>query len=260
MITVLIVLLIAGVCFWWWGVKQWSGEQLDRREVADGIELIVGLFEHPDTDPVTIRVVKAIVDRVEFQIDFSGPNPDVIRSDFIATGRGQQAGAMINGGYFDASLQPVGLVIKDGQTLSGVSQQAALSGVLAIVDQKDMLLIPRSSYRKDSMIQSAIQAGPFIIEPGGKRGIHSEDLKKAERTAIGKTVSGRVVFISTTPCTLYQFSELLTTFPEVLGMARFDRVLNLDGGPSSGLYLHGLEEYLVVPETKVPNRILMLSR
>ena len=137
---------------------------------------------------------------------------------------------------------------------------SALSGVLAVFDSNDVLLIPRTSYRPDSSIQSAIQAGPFIVDPGGKMGIRSDDFKKAKRTAVGQTISGDIVFISTTACTLYELSLILTEHHDALGVTGFDSVLNLDGGPSTGLYLQGLEGYHIVPETKVPNRILLLNR
>ena len=232
---------------------------VDQRTVADGIELTVSEFEHPDSGRITILAVKAQNKSVDFKIDFSGPDPAVLRPDFIATGRGQQAAAMINGGYFDASFQPVGLIVRDAQTVSEMSQQPALSGVLAVFEGNEMLLIPRFKYRPDSPIQSAIQAGPFLVDPGGNMGIRSNDLKKAKRTAVGQTSAGETVFISTTPCTLYELSEILTEHHDVLGVAGFDGVLNLDGGPSTGLYLQGLEEHHVVPETQVPNRILMLK-
>ncbi|MEO0475760.1 MAG: phosphodiester glycosidase family protein [Planctomycetota bacterium] len=259
-VFVLIAALVTGLCYWRWGVKRWSGITVDRHNVADGIELAICEFEHPDRGQVTIYLVKASFKAADFKIDFSGPDQAVIRPDFIATGRGQQAAAMVNGGYFDASFQPVGLVVKDGQTISEMSNQPALSGVLAVFDSNDLLLIPRSKYRADSLIRSAIQAGPFIVDPGGKMGIRSDDLKRAKRTAVGQTNADEVVFISTTACTLYEFSEILTEHYETFDVTGFDRVLNLDGGPSTGFYLHDLEKHQAVPETEIPNRVLMLKR
>ena len=255
-----IAALIAGLCYWQWGVKRWSGVAVDQRRVSDGVELTIGQFAHPDSDGVTVLAIKAHPNNVELMIDFDASEQDINRPDFIASGHRQHAAAMINGGYFDASFQPVGLIVKDGQTISEISKQPALSGVLALFEGNSVLLIPRSSYLPDNAIRSAIQAGPFLVDPGGKPGIRSDDLKKAKRTAIGQTTAGEIVFISTTPCTLYELSIILTEHPNVIGVERFESVLNLDGGPSTGLYLQGLEQHHVVPETDVPNRILMLNR
>ena len=259
-ILVLIALTVACIAYWQFGVDRWSGEVIRQEILADGVELTICEFEYPDTDRVTVLAVKAHHQNAKFMIDFSDPDPAILRPDFTATGRAHQAVAMINGGYFDASFKPVGLVVKDGQTVSTMSQQPPLSGVLAVFDNNELLLIPRSSYQPSDLIQSAIQAGPFIVDPGGGMGIHSDDLKKAKRTAVGQTVSGEIVFITTSPCTLYELSHILTEHNEVLGVTGFDRILNLDGGPSTGLYLQGLEEHHSLPETEVPNRILMLNR
>eukprot|EP00752_Nemacystus_decipiens_P014076 g12512.t1 len=237
----------------------WSGNTVEQQDVSKGVDLTVGEFIHSDAGHVTVHAVTAR-QNVGFKIHFSIPDPAVIQPDFIAVGRGQRAAAMVNGGYFDASFQPVGLVVNEGQAVSEMSQQTALSGVIAVFEGGELFLIPRSQYLPDSGIHSAIQAGPFIIDAGGKMGIRSDDLKKARRTAIGQTVSGEIVFITTTPCTLYQLADILINHHDAVGVARFDRVLNLDGGPSTGLYLHGLEEHHVAPETEVPNRVLMLKR
>ncbi|MFK7788348.1 MAG: phosphodiester glycosidase family protein [Phycisphaeraceae bacterium] len=259
-VMLLAVLLVASAAYWLLGLKQWSGKQIDHQSLADGIELTIGSFQHPDSESVTVTVVKSRPKQIELLIDFDNLEKASEQQDFIASANRQDAVAMINGGYFDASFQPVGLVVKDIETISEMSNQPALSGVLAVFDSKSVLLIPRSSYLPDNGIRSAIQAGPFLVDPGGKQGIRSDDLKKAKRTAIGQTISGDIVFISTTPCTLYELSEILTKHQNVLSVERFESVLNLDGGPSTGLYLQGLDEYHVVPETDVPNRILMLKR
>jgi uncharacterized protein YigE (DUF2233 family) len=259
-ILLAVVLLIAGVGYWFWSTKHWSGEQLDRQRVSDQVELVIAVFRHPDSEEVSITAVRCDPQNNKLSIDFDSLDQESNPREFLSIAARQDAAAMINGGYFDASFQPVGLVVKDGHSVSAISKQPALSGVFAIHKGGGVQLIPRDSYRPDDSIESAIQAGPFIVDPGSKAGIRSDDLKQAQRTAIGQTLSGEIVFISTTPCTLYELSEILTHHPDKLGVIGFDRVLNLDGGPSTGLYLQSHEEYQVVPETAVPNTILMHSR
>ena len=258
-VLLVLMLMIAGISYWQWGVKRWSGNTIEQQNVSEGVDLTVTQFKHPDAGRVTVHAVTTY-ENAGFKIHFSIPSPAVIQPDFIAVGRGQRAAAMVNGGYFDASFQPAGLVVQEGQAVSEMSQKPALSGVVAVFEGGELFLIPRSKYLPNRGIHSAIQAGPFIIDPGGTMGIRSDDLKKAKRTAVGQTVSGEIVFITTTPCTLYQLADILVNHYDTIGVARFDRVLNLDGGPSTGLYIHELEEHHVVPETDVPNRVLMLKR
>lgn len=260
LVLLAIVLLVGGLCYWLWGVKRWAGEQLETQRVTDGVELTLAEFHRPDSDVVRITAVRCHPQNNNLAILFDHSEHKSKPSDFTAIAERQHAAAMVNGGYFDATFQPVGLVVKAGQTVSEISHQPALSGVLAIDQDGSVQLIPRVSYVPDESINSAIQAGPFIIDPGGKTGIRSDDLKKAKRTAIGQTLAGEIVFIITTPCTLFELSEILTQQPDKLGVEGFDRVLNVDGGPSTGLYLKDHDEHHVIPETAVPNTIVMHRR
>ena len=247
-----IALLIMGFGYWQWGVKRWSGTQTDRQSISNAVELTVGEFRHPDSKKVTITAVKSIPQNIKFVIDFDHLEDPSTQQGFFTTYHLSDLAAMINGGYFDSSFQPVGLVMRDGQTISEMSKQPALSGVFAIFKDGTVQLIPRAAYRPNDLIDSAIQAGPFVVDPGGKPGIQSDDFKKAKRTAIGQTISGEIVFITTTPCTLYELSEILTKHQSVLGIDRFESVLNLDGGPSTGLYLQGFEKYHVFQKPTCP--------
>ena len=134
---------------------------------------------------------------------------------------------IVNGGYFDGNLNPVGICRIDGADLS-ISHADRLSGFLTLTDKGKLQLhwkqLPQESYR------DILQAGPFIIDPGGELGIFRRTGGEARRTVIAETDDGRVLVLTTTEVYLYDLAKILKTeIPEV------ERALNLDGGPSVGL-------------------------
>ena len=132
-----------------------------------------------------------------------------------------------NGGYFDGNLNPVGYCRIANTDLS-TEVAPRLSGYLTTSEEGVMELhwkrIPEGSYR------DIIQSGPFIIDPGGKIGIHTRTGSPAQRTVVCQTTDGRILILTTTEVYLYDLARVIQkTIPDV------DRALNLDGGPSVGL-------------------------
>lgn len=134
---------------------------------------------------------------------------------------------IINGGYFDGNLNPVGYCKISGVVVSE-SHADKLSGYLTIDDAGSLDLhwktLPQQTFL------SVFQAGPFIIDPGGELGIRTDNGLPAKRTVVAKTSSHSILIITTTAVTLYELSHLLKErIPDI------DAALNLDGGPSTGL-------------------------
>lgn len=134
---------------------------------------------------------------------------------------------MINGGYFNADFTPTGLCRIGGRTLSA-KQSDRLSGFVALDESGQVHL-----FRRDDDVSEypdVIQCGPYVIDPGGGIGIHKNDGVRAERTLIGMTEDGRLIILVTKPVTLYDLARSINaSLPEV------DRLLNLDGGPSTSV-------------------------
>jgi hypothetical protein len=81
---------------------------------------------------------------------------------------------------------------------------------------------------------SAIQAGPFVIDPGGAVGVRA-GTARAKRSLIALDASGRVMLLVTGSLTLHHVAVLLHDHAPALGFGQVERALNLDGGPSTGL-------------------------
>jgi len=134
---------------------------------------------------------------------------------------------IVNAGYFDGNLKPIGYFRVDGKNVSA-TRNPKLSGFITITEEGELSLhwkkIPEREFR------DVLQAGPFIIDPGGTIGIHTRSGKEAKRTVIGQTEDERLLVLTTTEVYLYDLAQILNSeIPEL------ERALNLDGGPSVGL-------------------------
>ena len=75
----------------------------------------------------------------------------------------------VNGGYFDDDFEPVGLCVVDGREISPLSTRSPLSAVISINDRGQLNLVPTAWFNGGAT--AAIQAGPFVIDPGGTIGV-----------------------------------------------------------------------------------------
>ncbi|HEX3132456.1 MAG TPA: phosphodiester glycosidase family protein [Planctomycetota bacterium] len=154
----------------------------------------------------------------------------------VAQSRSLVPGALvaINGGYFEPSFQPSGLFRLDGKDLHPLAAEGVLSGIVALDVMGGLRLLPRDGALDG--VRSAIQAGPFLIDPGGTLGVNPRPAR-AQRSVIATDDHGRVLVLATGVLTLHQVASLLHDQPQLFGMEHIERALNLDGGPSTGLSL-----------------------
>lgn len=145
---------------------------------------------------------------------------------------------LINGGYYEKDGNPSGLVISKGKVIHPFSQNELLSGVFSIKNGKASISWSKD-YQEDPGITFAVQNGPLIIEPGGKKGIHACGEKTAERTIVAVDKKGKVhLMVLKSPVTLKEAQDfIMQKIPDV------SAALNLDGGPSSYFSLHMKEHH-----------------
>lgn len=145
-----------------------------------------------------------------------------------------KAVAAINGGYFQPNFQPSGLVRLSGRDIQALGAEGVLSGIVAIDPAGVLRLLPRDVALDG--VHSAIQAGPFVIDPGGAVGV-TPRAASANRSLLASDDHGRLLLLVTGTLTLHQVATVLHDHPQAFGMERIERALNLDGGPSTGLSL-----------------------
>jgi hypothetical protein len=151
---------------------------------------------------------------------------------------------MINGGYFNPDFSPTGFCRIDETEISA-TRSAKLSGFVAI-DKAGAINI-LSIHDNPTNFPTMLQAGPFVIDPGGSIGIKSRSGADARRTLIGLMQDGNVVIVVTEPIGLLDLAHSIKQhLPSV------ERLLNLDGGPSTALMIKG---HSVVNQWPVRNYI-----
>ena len=83
----------------------------------------------------------------------------------------------------------------------------------------------------------AVQAGPFVVDPGGALGVNPRPAL-ARRVVLALADGGALVALASAgPLTLHEIARLLMDSPALLGVTRIERAINCDGGPSAGLAL-----------------------
>lgn len=153
--------------------------------------------------------------------------------------------AAVNAGFFEPDLSPSGMLVCRGVTLGrraprGGSGLFTVRAGVASVEAAD-------AQPEDFGGELAVQCGPRLVEEGGVVGVHRDDGRRFARTAACVRDGGRTVDLIATwnpddpvrgPGLLW-FARRLAV-PSPTGDARgCDRALNLDGGPSTGLYVRG---------------------
>jgi hypothetical protein len=141
---------------------------------------------------------------------------------------------IVNGGYFEADFRPSTWLKNAGIELAPKSDTSK-GGVLAL-GASDPYVGPFSGLDFDPAL--AVQSFPLLVERDRKPGIHRDDGRRASRT-VACLVERQLHFIVISAPrgegpTLFETAALLRATPP----AGFDcRVaLNLDGGPSSGVW------------------------
>ncbi|PIX43267.1 MAG: hypothetical protein COZ56_07710 [Armatimonadetes bacterium CG_4_8_14_3_um_filter_58_9] len=139
---------------------------------------------------------------------------------------------VINGGFFDEQLKPLGLVVTDNKVNNPI--HPANWGVFLVCDSGPRIVHQRD-YRAGPE-RYALQSGPRLVVKGE---VTSLKPGKAFRSAVGITSHDRVVLAATenTALSLAEFAEILARPQSQGGLGCVD-ALNLDGGPSTQFFIN----------------------
>jgi uncharacterized protein YigE (DUF2233 family) len=172
--------------------------------------------------------------------------------EFSNIRQAQDIDVAINGGFFELNLSPSGLMISEGRSISPLGPRGG-SGVLVVENGRARLVSSDAFDPSASHPNFAIQCGPRLIEIDGSNGIRSSAVRVARRTALcirdgGRTLDWVVAYQRDDRLgpSLY---TLATWLHEGLlpGERGCDAALNLDGGPSTGIYVRGAQEANLEP-------------
>lgn len=149
-----------------------------------------------------------------------------------------------NGGFYSEEFKPTGLLLIEGKTITPYKQANLINGIFAIDKENQPILLTHSKLTDPENYLFAIQNGPILLNEKGEVAITQDNAKPASRTAIGIDKDGNIVVIvlkqslfkSNNHILLTDFAHLLKENP-ALNPLGLHSVLNLDGGPSSGIMI-----------------------
>ena len=159
---------------------------------------------------------------------------------------------IINGGFLQTEKEkletPLGLLLINGKILSELdANNKKLSGILYTVAGQPNIEFARTKVDLNG-IEFALQAGPLLVEPGGRRGIHFNDRIRANRTVLC-IADNDIIIVSVFSdavglglmrnfsggLSLFELSDILS-LPANHGGFNCDRAINLVGGSYSQIY------------------------
>lgn len=201
------------------------------QEGSHGIALrqmrIVG---EPGRPAFPLTVVRIDLGQARLRVAYAPEQPRALRSWFEQL----QPLAIINGGFFLENYQATALVISDGQP-NGASYDG-FGGMLSVGSDGAVRLraLRDQPYDPSEPISQALQSFPMLVFPGGTPASISDNGARARRSAVALDRDGRLLLIasSTSDFTLNGFAAWLSQSD-----LNIDSALNLDGGPSTGLFL-----------------------
>ena len=150
----------------------------------------------------------------------------------LVEARGGLAG--VNGGYFKANLEPVGLLISNDRLVHRLENAKLLSGIFYVKNGRAWLARTRE-FPGPKGIEQAIQCGPFLVD-GGRTVTGLENGRVAARTFIfscGSSVWGFGICRAVTLATMGEILSEAILVPD----RRIIRALNFDGGSSTTFYV-----------------------
>jgi hypothetical protein len=169
-------------------------------------------------------------------ISNAGPNdvPKYVSLEKAMESAGCVAGC--NGGFFNrVPFEPVGFLLADGQRAGKFDPKSWMAG-LVVIRRDRITLEPASAYTAPPADAIGIlQSGCWLVQDGrSETALDAQRL--AQRTFIGHDGEGQWAIGASEPCTLQELANALRSerFTAILD-TKF--ALNLDGGPSTGLWL-----------------------
>jgi hypothetical protein len=168
--------------------------------------------------------------------------------------------AACNGGYFTPHFQPVGLEIAAEVSTGAYDHQTLPFGGALLVKNGVARIFKDEEIADTTGVTDLVQCCPRLIEKGAAvQGVGGED--RAPRTFLLTDDQGHWAFGVSSGIGLQELADILAT-PGVITELRTQRALNLDGGPSSGLWCsetNGTEHYQR-EAWPVRNMLLLLPR
>lgn len=204
-----------------------------RDEVGDGVWLWQRRLDRLFAGPQSLTVLEITAGApVRFDVEAPG---SLTRTSAM----GQRLGALaaLNGGFYDTKNgDPVGLLRLDGALRNPANDGQGSFGI-GLDGQLQLAVRTRGDWPE---VHEALGAGPFLLRDGAvlEHGPKQKDVRHP-RTAIGRTADGRVLWLTIDGRTDQAVGTSHEETARILQALGCRDALNLDGGGSSTLWVHG---------------------
>ncbi|HZO72095.1 MAG TPA: phosphodiester glycosidase family protein [Ktedonobacteraceae bacterium] len=213
---------------------------------SPGVEVRAEDWKSPGNNEDIVSIVRIDLHKAHLQVAYQ-PDQPLLMSEWM---KQTNALAIINGGYFDTHNRPTGLLIADGQTYG--TSYSGFGGMLAVDSQGNVTLRSLSQQPYDpnnEQLQQATQSAPMLML-NGKRTQFSANAASSRRSVVAVDKQGRLLLI-VSPNQAFSLDELADLLAS--SDLSIQTALNLDGGASTGLYVHaGSQQVTVDPLTPLP--------
>lgn len=175
--------------------------------------------------------------------------------------RAANATAGCNGGYFEMpDFGVYGMQISNREVLGEIGKRGPLDGALIVRDGKPGIVRSMELSGSEGITQM-VMCSPILVWDGALTFPKKGDDPYAPRTFVATDGEGQWLIGVSKRNTLGGLAELLRTHPEVTGF-RVRYAMNLDGGPSSGLWCRPVDgrELHRKEGTKVKNVIAIVAK
>ncbi len=190
----------------------------------------------------------------------AGPQKTAKPIAMILQATGAIAG--VNGGYFDPqAFLPSAMEIESGRVTGLLETKHPFEGSLVVLDGKAQLLWS-SELKEVRGITQMVQCSPALVSGGmAVKGLGNATTPVFPRTFIATDSKGRWVMGVCRRLALSGLVSMLASH-QVITEFRIDRALNLDGGPSSGLWCRDASgtEHEDKEGTRVRNMVAVFPR
>lgn len=213
---------------------------------SPGVEVRSEHWKSPGDNEDIVTIVRIDLHKVHLQVAYQ-PNQPLLMSEWM---KQTNALAVINGGYFDSHNQPTALLISDGQTYG--TSYSGFGGMLSVDNQGNVSLrsLSQQPYDPDNeQLQQATQSSPMLMV-NGKRTQFNANAASSRRSVVAIDTQGRLLLIAS-PNQAFSLDELADLLAS--SDLSIKTALNLDGGASTGLYVHsGSQQVVIDPLTPLP--------
>lgn len=233
----------------------WVSPELERvGELVGGAHVVEENFRRGEN---TVRLFGVVFNSRDFALRVvANPGGSALSLEEAVREVGGLAG--VNASYFTEDFRPLGLIWIGGRQIQAVQPGSRLLSGILTSGQRGLDLYRPSELRLDG-VSDALQAGPFLIDQTREvSGLNSE--KNARRTVVATDGKRQWALLTLSACTLADAAQILHE-SRLFGGNPVRRALNLDGGGSTGIFLHGqAQDWNYPPRSRVANYLVLVPR